>query len=555
MKTARMQAETIVLMPTCNQHAYLPYAVGSVLAQHYQDWGLLIINDGGADVAPVLKGFRDDRIQYMDIPHSGKAAALNAGIQATRSRFIAYLDDDDFYLPNHLQQLVGALKNHADWDVVCSRTVAEYWSAPPKPGQAPSRKGIEYDSCFETTEMRLQNKIPNLNVVHRRRLFDAIGIYDPHIPFYIDWDLLRKISYVTDFHGIPDVTGVYRRIATKKHLSRTGRAADPKVHETVRAYVASKWPVLTQVTAMEPAKHTAVNTTRIPAQPGIIILPSPDTSLHTCSDWCRKNNIPHLQIIHAGERTLGQAFEHMADTYPSVQRILIARDDIQLTTEALSAHAEAADETIQTGCILDKAAPVKTLHNQLLNAEPIMAGMLLNTDHPPQYILLRNEEALFNTSWPLETALDYSRKNIAIPLNQPLWTAWSAVRYMHRTHRTVAYAPDASVCWSTDDRMASRYDRYLQAGRQLVKHTQEWPEIHKETIARIQERRTALQTLHEMSTRLMTLYGNTEPARRTLEYLAQTTGIASSQLEDMLPAFHFECCEAAFFDTLHECTK
>lgn len=81
----------------------LPSAIQSVLKQEFQEWELLIVDDGSTDdTKEVVSSFEDSRIKYVYQENQERSAARNNGIRAASGKFICFLDSDDQYLPDHL---------------------------------------------------------------------------------------------------------------------------------------------------------------------------------------------------------------------------------------------------------------------------------------------------------------------------------------------------------------------------------------------------------------------------------------------------------------------
>lgn len=102
-----------VIIPTYNWATVLPFSIGSVLAQTYADFELLVIGDGCTDESEaVVASFRDRRVRWINLPtNTGRQVGPNnEGLRQARGRFIAYLGHDDLWLPRHLERLVGALE-------------------------------------------------------------------------------------------------------------------------------------------------------------------------------------------------------------------------------------------------------------------------------------------------------------------------------------------------------------------------------------------------------------------------------------------------------------
>lgn len=112
-----------VITPTYNRDEYLSTAVDSVLNQSYTDWELLVIDDNKPETesrkatAEVMSKYTDPRIHYIQNEKNiGGAAARNVGIFQAKGDYIAFLDDDDMYLPDRLEvQCKQMVEN--DWDV------------------------------------------------------------------------------------------------------------------------------------------------------------------------------------------------------------------------------------------------------------------------------------------------------------------------------------------------------------------------------------------------------------------------------------------------------
>ncbi len=98
-----------VIIPTYNRPSLLPRALASVLNQTYQDYDIIIVNDGGC-VPEVFQSAADvKKIKFFSKARGGPGSARNHGIHASDSEFIAYLDDDDEWFPFHLEYLIRIL--------------------------------------------------------------------------------------------------------------------------------------------------------------------------------------------------------------------------------------------------------------------------------------------------------------------------------------------------------------------------------------------------------------------------------------------------------------
>ena len=95
-----------IILPTYNRASFLKRSIGSVLAQTYTDWELIVIDDGSRDhTKEVVTSFKDPRIHYFYQENAERSAARNNGIARAKGEYICFLDSDDEYLPDYLMVL------------------------------------------------------------------------------------------------------------------------------------------------------------------------------------------------------------------------------------------------------------------------------------------------------------------------------------------------------------------------------------------------------------------------------------------------------------------
>jgi len=105
-----------VIIPTHNRADLLPRAIKSVLDQTFTDFEVIIVDDASIDdTEAVVKQMGDNRVRYIRHTHNlGGSAARNTGIREARGEYIAFLDDDDEYLPEKLKMMLQALSSSSN---------------------------------------------------------------------------------------------------------------------------------------------------------------------------------------------------------------------------------------------------------------------------------------------------------------------------------------------------------------------------------------------------------------------------------------------------------
>lgn len=106
-----------VIIPIYNQEKYLAETVGSVIAQTYPHFELILVDDGSKDRSPeIIHQLEelDSRIRSVRIDNSGKPRAVEKGVAMSKGELLAFLDHDDLMLPERLERQVAFLNKHTE---------------------------------------------------------------------------------------------------------------------------------------------------------------------------------------------------------------------------------------------------------------------------------------------------------------------------------------------------------------------------------------------------------------------------------------------------------
>lgn len=196
------ETKITVLLPTYNRVALLPRAIRCITEQTFSAWRLLVINDGGEDVSGLVRSFNDSRIEYIPLPHQGKAAALNFGLSMVHSKYVSYMDDDDEVFPRHLEKLYCFAEN-TNSEFVYSDTYITVLDAR---NRAVARF-VENDKDVFYEDLRLHNSINHKQIMHTATLAEKIGGYDTKMAVLVDYDFIKRLAAEVVPSHLPEVTG------------------------------------------------------------------------------------------------------------------------------------------------------------------------------------------------------------------------------------------------------------------------------------------------------------------------------------------------------------
>ena len=179
-----------VIIPTHNRAHMLPRAISSVLAQDFQDFELIVVEDGSTDNTREFLKTQKGKVQTIYHERcKGPAAARNSGIARSSGPLIAFLDSDDQWLPQKLQVQVSYFAKHPE-AVACQ--TQEIWIRRGKRVN-PKKIHIKPSGDIFETSLRLCLISPSA-VMIRRDVLDQIGWFDEELPACEDYDLWLRLT-------------------------------------------------------------------------------------------------------------------------------------------------------------------------------------------------------------------------------------------------------------------------------------------------------------------------------------------------------------------------
>ena len=139
-----------VVIPLYNKENFIKETLESVLLQTFTDFEVIVVNDGTTDSSiKVISQFSDNRIKLLHQENKGVAAARNLGIKNTTSKLVAFLDADDYWYPNHLEELLKLYDDFPNSGIYCNRYTTK------------TSSNHFQESLFNGIELKFRGIVPN----------------------------------------------------------------------------------------------------------------------------------------------------------------------------------------------------------------------------------------------------------------------------------------------------------------------------------------------------------------------------------------------------------
>jgi len=179
-----------IVIPTCNRSSLLDRAITSVIEQDYKNWQCLIVNDARESLDEIEAKYRGNKkIQFLQHTFKlGPGASRNTALRVAEGDIIAYLDDDDIYLPGHITTLVDFIQaNNLDFAFSLGMRVFE------NEALEEIRRDDHYARVATTEDsMHVTNSIPVIACAHTRLSLEETGYFDEKLKSFEDWDFILR---------------------------------------------------------------------------------------------------------------------------------------------------------------------------------------------------------------------------------------------------------------------------------------------------------------------------------------------------------------------------
>lgn len=192
-----------VIVPSYNRADFLPRAIKSILSQTFRDFEVIVVDDCSTDnTQEVARSFNDERIRYIKHDRNkGAGAARNTGIKDAKAPYVAFLDSDDEWLPEKLEEQINRIRTLPDeiGVVYCDRTVIVEKTGRIIKTSIPKAKGNAHAVILRYCALA------SCSTLIRKNCFEKVGFFDETLPCLEDWEMWMRVSKHYEFDLIPKV--------------------------------------------------------------------------------------------------------------------------------------------------------------------------------------------------------------------------------------------------------------------------------------------------------------------------------------------------------------
>ena len=214
-----------IIVPTFNRPLMLLEALDSIMKQTYTNFEIIVVNDDGVSVESEIKKF-DKKKKIIYVVHNknqDQASARNTGLKIARGKYIAYLDDDDIYYPEHLETLLSFLES-TSYKVAYSDA---YRAHQIKRGDSYEivKRDVPYSIDFSKDLLLVQNIAPVQCFMHEKSCIEEVGFFDSTFTPHEDWEFWIRMSQKFNFKHIKSITSEFRSRVDGSNMT-SGRRND-----------------------------------------------------------------------------------------------------------------------------------------------------------------------------------------------------------------------------------------------------------------------------------------------------------------------------------------
>lgn len=207
-----------VVIPAYNAAWCIRKALDSVLSQNFEDYELIVVNDGSRDDTAAVVSTYGSRVRLIEKPNGGLSSARNAGIAAARGQYVAFLDADDYWLKGKLEKQVYLMQENPGLGFTSTCARLEDFSG----GSLGIWPCAHWSGDFIAHVCAFPGDVAGSGsaVLVRRALFKEVGGFDESLRSLEDVDMWIRLAAVSEYRCIEEPLVVIRRHAASMSRNR-----------------------------------------------------------------------------------------------------------------------------------------------------------------------------------------------------------------------------------------------------------------------------------------------------------------------------------------------
>ncbi|KIG07752.1 glycosyl transferase family 2 [Burkholderia sp. MR1] len=204
-----------IIVTSYNYARFIGEAIDSVLAQTFESWELIIVDDCSSDDSwEVISRYKDDRIHAIRLEQNlGACACYNTAFGLARGEFIASLDSDDAFADTKLAEQVAFFDDNPD-ATVCGTYLEEVDDASERVGSENLLYAPWFNKEWDLNDPATwvwENHLCHSSTLVRKSLHDHVGLFRPDLTYTPDWNFwIRALVGGAKFHVLPRALTRYR---------------------------------------------------------------------------------------------------------------------------------------------------------------------------------------------------------------------------------------------------------------------------------------------------------------------------------------------------------
>jgi glycosyltransferase involved in cell wall biosynthesis len=217
-----------IILPIYNSAQFIEEALESIRQQTFQDYEVLVVDDGSGDQTGEIVKRHKDRLRYIYQEHGGPAKARNRGIRESTGKYVAFLDSDDLWLPTKLEKQVDMMDRNPELGMVITENLCFNERGVFMPSMGKRKRLMGGDVA---KNIFVHSWVGTPTVMVKREVFDRVGLFEEQLQLAEDDNMWVRIAVNFKVGLLDEVL-----VKVRDHPSRTILDRE-KMFESVRANI------------------------------------------------------------------------------------------------------------------------------------------------------------------------------------------------------------------------------------------------------------------------------------------------------------------------------